>query len=43
MNEDSVTMEEPGLENEGAVMKGERYMKSIVASCNSCCIVVKFV
>jgi len=31
-------MEEPELENEGAVTKGERDAKSIVASRDSCCL-----
>ena len=35
-------MVEPELENEGAVTKGERDAKSIVASRDSCCVVVKF-
>jgi hypothetical protein len=41
-NEDGAVMEEPELENEGAVTKGERDAKSIVASRDSCCEVVKF-
>ena len=35
-------MEEPELENEGAVTKGERDAKSIVASRDSGCVVVRF-
>ena len=35
-------MEEPEPENEEAVTKGERDAKSIVASRDSCCVVVKF-
>ena len=41
-NEDGAVMEEPELENEGAVTKGERDAKSIVASRASCCVLVKF-
>ena len=41
-NEDGAAMEEPELENEGAVTKGERDVKSIIASRDSCCVVVKF-
>jgi hypothetical protein len=35
-------IEEPELGNEEAVTKGERVAKSIVASRDSCCVLVKF-
>jgi hypothetical protein len=41
-NEDGAVMEGQELENEGAVTKGERDAKSIVASRDSCCVFVKF-